>query len=93
MKPETIESIKMLAAADPESSPETVAKIVADCKNTHPKRRATLTARQVCDALQISRPTLHRLCKTKRLSEVKITPRKYRYFADEVDAIASTAEA
>jgi len=89
MKEATITAIEMLAKSDPEATPELVRAIVRTCKTPTLGRRQMIPAKEAMAILGISRPTLRGLAKSGKLHQVQATPRKTRFFLDEVEALAA----
>ncbi|MBQ7695926.1 MAG: helix-turn-helix domain-containing protein [Lentisphaeria bacterium] len=89
MKEATITAIEMLAKSDPEATPELVRAIVRTCKTPTLGKRQMIPAKEAMAILGISRPTLRGLAKSGKLHQVKATPRKTRFFLDEVEALAA----
>ena len=88
----TISAIETMAKADPESTPEQVRAIVRACKMQGVGKCKMILAKEAMQILDISRPTLRRLTRSGKLHEVKATPRKTRFFLDEVEALATSPE-
>lgn len=89
MKEATITAIEMLAKSDPEATPELVRAIVRTCKTPTLCKRQMIPAKEAMAILGISRPTLRGLAKSGKLHQVQATPRKTRFFLDEVEALAA----
>lgn len=87
MKQETINAIELMAKTDPDATPEVIRAIVRACRKPTEKRQLIL-AREAMSILEITRPTLRKLTRTGKLHEVKPTPRKTRFFLDEVESLA-----
>lgn len=91
----TIKAIETLAKADPESNgnAEQIRAILAVCRRPNAKRKLIM-AKEAMEILSCSRPTLRRMTRAGILHEVKPTPRKTRFFLDEVEnALYNGAEA
>ena len=93
MKEATINAIEMLVKADPEATPEIVRAIIRACKSPATGRRQMILAKDAMAILGISRPTLRGLVQRGRLHEVRATPRKTRFYLDEIEELATTPEA
>ena len=90
MKDATINAIELLVKADPEATPEIVRTIIRACKcPATTGRRQMVLAKDAMAILGISRPTLRGLARSGKLHEVRATPRKTRFFLDEVEALAT----
>ena len=89
MKEAIITAIEMLAKSDPEATPEIVRAIIRACKSPATGRRQLIVARDAMAILGVSRPTLRGLAQSGKLHQVKATPRKTRFFLDEVEALAT----
>ena len=89
MKETTIAAIEMLAKSDPEATPDLVRAIIRTCKTPTLGKRQMIPAKEAMAILGISRPTLRGLAKSGKLHQVQATPRKTRFFLDEVEALAA----
>lgn len=87
MTESTMAAIETLAKADPESNPQIVLALRKAC-NPSLKTGKMINARQAMEILSITRPTLRKLARSGKLHEIKPTPRKTRFFLDEVNALA-----
>lgn len=89
MRDATIQSIKMLAQADPEATPEIIEAVVNACTATGAKQRRELidsaTARAI---IGISKVTLSHWVKAGRITPVKISKRIYKYDKAQIEALA-----
>ena len=87
MRPETITSIKMLAAADPEATPEQVQHIVRVCRATvhHRELIDSKTARAI---LGVSKVTMCNWVRNCKLHPVRVSSRIYKYDKNEIEGIA-----
>ena len=91
MKSSTIDAITTLAKADPETTPAIVNAIIRACKSPTTERRRMITAREAMEILGISRPTLRGLAQSGKLQQVRPTPRKTRFFLDEIEQLMQPA--
>ncbi len=92
MKDSTVNAIETMARLDPETTPEAVRAIVRACR-VQATRRPLILAREAMVILGVSRPTLRGLTRSGKLTEIKPTPRKTRFYLDEVEALAYGMEA
>ena len=93
MQDSTLEVITKVAKADPEVTPAIVSAIIRACKSPGAARRRMVNAREAMEILGISRPTLRGLTRSGKLHEVKVTPRKTRFFLDEIEELMQPAPA
>ncbi len=89
MKEATIAAIELLVKADPEATPEVMRAIIRACKTPATGRRQMVLAKDAMAILGITRPTLRGLARSGKLHEVRATPRKTRFYLDEVEALAT----
>jgi hypothetical protein len=92
MRSETIASIRMLASADPEATPEIVDAIIEACKPQKQVRRDLIdgqTARAIIGgARPISKVTLSKWVKKGKVRPVRVSPRIYKYDRHEIELLA-----
>ena len=93
MKSTTLEVITSIAKADPEVTPAILSAIIRACKSPTTERRRMVNAREAMEILGISRPTLRGLTESGKLHQVKPTPRKTRFFLDEIEELMQPAPA
>ena len=96
MKKETINSIRILAAADPTVTPEQVENIVRACevKQVHRQLITGNEARQIIGGERpISKVTLGKWIKQGKVTPVKISRRIYRYDRLEIERLAYGGQA
>ena len=91
MKSTTLDVITNIAKSDPEVTPAILNAIIRACKSPGTARPRMVNAREAMGILGISRPTLRGLTRSGKLHEVKVTPRKTRFFLDEIEALMQTA--
>ena len=87
MRPETMASIKMLAAADPETTAEQVQHIMRACRATQP-HRDLLDSKTARAMLGVSRVTVSKWIKAGKLHPVRVSSRIYKYDKNEIEGIA-----
>lgn len=92
MQDSTIATIEAVAKSDPAVTPEVIRALKKACKMPQ-KIGKMINARQAMEILEITRPTLRKLTRSGKLHEVKPTPRKTRFYLDEVEALAYGIEA
>ena len=84
----TIATIRMLAAADPETDDATVERIVAACKRS--QKPVLITSKEACSILGgITRMTLFHWTKKGILHPVRYSAKSMRYDRNEVELIAN----
>lgn len=86
MRQSTIDTITAIVKADPEATPEHLKNILAACKAPITSRRMIL-AKKAMEILEVSRPTLRRWAEAGKLTEIKPSPRKTRYYLDEIERL------
>ena len=47
-----------------------------------------INAKRAMEILEVSRPTLAEYCKTGKLTEIKLSSRKTRFYEDEIENFA-----
>ena len=87
MRPETIASIKLLASADPETTPEQVQHILRACHTTQ-HHRELIDSRTAREILGVSRVTMSKWVKVRKLHPVRISHHIYKYDKGEIEGIA-----
>lgn len=87
MKPETIASIRLLASADPETTPEQVQHILRACHTTQ-HHRELIDSRTAREMLGVSRVTMSKWVKACKLHPVRISHHIYKYDKNEIEGIA-----
>lgn len=87
MRDATIESIRMLAQADPETTKETIDAIISACKGTG-RRRELIDGTAVRQIIGISKVTLSHWVKAGRITPVKISKRIYKYDKKQIETLA-----
>lgn len=92
MKEATINAIEAIAKSDPSVTPAIIRALKKACTPQEIKPGNLINARRAMEILDITRPTLRRLTRSGKLHEVKPTPRKTRFFLDEVEALAYGVE-
>jgi len=88
MKPETIASIRMLAAADPEVDNATIARIVAACEKSTVKREL-ITTDEVMKILGVSRFTIWKWVKANKIHPIHYSERTRRFDKAEIISFAN----
>lgn len=86
MKQSTIETIETIIKADAEVTPEQIRNVLTACKSPT-IRRKMIHAKSAMEILDVSRPTLRKLVREKKLQAINLTPRKTRFYLDEVERL------
>jgi len=87
MNENSVKTIETIAKSDPDVTTEQITAILAACK-AQTVRRKLITAKQACETLAVSRPTLRRYTRAGHLSEIKLSVRKIRFDQTEVERLA-----
>lgn len=82
----TIETVRTIIDAEPAFTAEQRKAAVAALKRPDAKRRL-INSREARELLAISRPTLGAHVKAGRLHPVNYTPKRRRFFLDEVETL------
>ncbi len=88
MRNETIASIRMLATADPEATPEIVDAIVKACTPAKRERRELIDGNTVRAMIGISKVTLSKWVKLGRINPIRVSRRIYKYDKQQIELLA-----
>lgn len=88
MNENTITAIETMAKADPGCTPAVLLAIKKACEQQRPSPGKLVNAREAMKILGVSRPTLRKLTRTGKIQEIRPTPRKTRFYLDEVEKLA-----
>ena len=96
MRQSTIDTIEAVVKSDAETSQdaarEIMRAILRACRAPIAAQRKKIPAQRAMEILDVSRPTLTEYVKRGKLHCVKTSPRKTRFFLDEVEELANTPE-
>ena len=90
MKPEILQAIQSLILTDNTILPDQRKRILNACKNVpeKPIKRKLITARQAAEIMDCHVRTLHRYIQKGCITVVRFSPRKHRYYLDEIETFA-----
>lgn len=86
MSPETLATITMIARNDRSTTDDEI-KIINSLKNgARPRRMKQINRKEVMTILGVSAPTLRKLIRLGKITEIKISQRKSRFDYEQVVA-------
>ncbi|MBR6056648.1 MAG: helix-turn-helix domain-containing protein [Victivallales bacterium] len=84
MTPATIEAISAIAKNDPTTTEEEKKLIRSLVNGTNTRRKKMINRKEVMQLLAVSAPTLRKLIKSGKITEIKISSRKSRFDYEQV---------